>query len=122
MLGRGAAARQEVGDERAARGRRERPARLADIRDGREAAGTLEAEPGASGLKVPPAEHARRFGPPRGARRRPRVLLVAIRGDDQRIARCGTERDDDEAHAPMLPGRRERLDVPASLEQETPGT
>src|SRR5262245_10659248 len=108
--------RHEVGDERAARTEADRPIGLTNIRHGREAPAAIESEPRAPRFEIATAEHARPIGPPRRARRPPRVQLVAISGDDQRVARRGAERDDDEAHATMLPGRRERLDLAAPLE------
>jgi hypothetical protein len=44
------------------------------------------------------------------------VQLVAVRCDDERIARYHAECDDDEAHAPMLPGCGERRGGAALLE------
>ena len=88
--------------DRTARGRgRALARRIAHVGQQRNAPGSGQAHPGATGLQVAPAEHrlGRRRGlPPIERGGRAVQELVAVGGDDQRIARVLLERQRDQAH------------------------
>jgi hypothetical protein len=107
LRGRGAVG-QEVCDQRAARPKRTRSLRIANVRDRGEAAALVDGEPSPACREIAAAQHLRRVRPPCGGQRRPRVLLVAIGGDEQRMARGRADPNDDQAHLDMLPGCGER--------------
>ena len=56
--------------------------RIAEIRHGRKAAGSMHAEPCAAGLQVAPGDDVSGIGPPVGALCRTPMEFVAVRGDE----------------------------------------
>jgi hypothetical protein len=73
--------------------------RVAEIGQRGKAPVARYAEPSAALLQIAPGEHLRMIVPPVGRRRRARIELVAVSGDDEAIVRVRLYGEQQQAHA-----------------------